>query len=74
MKRLTIECFYHIPLSNYLTLEFEWLTEKLTLAFNPKKTGVFLPLKKSLSIEKPGAGVGLTFVVRRIEIIGAVRW
>ena len=74
MKRLTIECFYRIPLRNYLTLEFEWLTEKLTLAFNPKKTGVCLPLKKSLPTEKPGAGSRLTFVVRSIEILGAVRW
>jgi hypothetical protein len=73
-KRLTIECFYRFPLWNHLTLEFEKLSEKLTLSHNPKKTRVFLPLKESISVEKPGASVDLTFFVRFITILGAVRW
>ena len=46
---------------------------KLTFSLNPKKPRVFLPHAEPLAFEKPGAGVGLTFIARFILVLGAVR-
>ena len=47
--------------------------KKLTLSLNPKKPRGFLPHTEPLPIEKPGAGVDLTFITRFILIPGTVR-
>jgi hypothetical protein len=51
----------------------EETTKKLTLSFNPKKPRVLFPHAEPLVLEKPGAGVDLTFIACFIPIPGAVR-
>ena len=46
---------------------------KLTFSHNPQKPRLFLPNAEPFAFEKPGAGVGLTFIACFILILGAVR-
>ena len=55
-----------------IKIQNRW-TKKLTFSLNPKKPRGFFPHTEPFPIEKPGAGVDLTFITRFILIPGAVR-